>query len=219
MNVVIVGATGMVGQAALRESLIDNGVERVATLGRRATGKRHAKLREIVHDDLMNLTAVESELSGFDACFYCLGVASTGMTEESYTRVTYDLTVSVATTLARLNPAMTFIFVSGRSTDSSERGRMMWARVKGRAENAVLRMPFRAAYMFRPAFILPMHGIRSRTRAYRIFYTLLTPFNSIVKALFPGSVTTTEQLGRAMLTVARRGYPKPILESGDIASV
>jgi uncharacterized protein YbjT (DUF2867 family) len=208
----------MVGQAVLRECLVDEGVTRVVTLGRRATGQRHEKLREVVHDDLMDLSPVEAQLSGLDACFFCIGVTSAGMTEASYTKVTYDLTVAVATTLARHNPAMTFIFVSGAGTDSTERGRVMWARVKGRAENALLRMPFRAAYMFRPALILPLHGIRSRTRAYRIFYSVVKPVNRLLKALFPGSVTTTEQLGRAMLAVARRGYPRPILESRDISS-
>ena len=218
MNVLLLGATGMVGQGVLRECLLDPGVERVITLGRAATGQRHAKLREIVHQDLAELSSVEGELVGLDACFFCLGVSSAGMTEERYARVTYGLTLAVARTLVRLNPGLTFIYVSGAGTDSSERGRSMWARVKGKTENALLRLPFKAAYMFRPGLIVPMHGIRSRTSWYRVLYAVLTPLMPLLKAIFPSSVTTTEQVGRAMLRVAREGYPKPVLESRDIAS-
>ena len=219
MNILILGATGMVGQGVLRESLLDDGVERVVTLGRSATGRRHPKLREIVHAELTNLTTIEPELSEIDACFYCLGTSAVGMTESSYNKVTFDLTLAVAATLARLNPRMTFIYVSGAGTDSTERGRAMWARVKGRTENALLRMPFGAAYMFRPGLILPTHGIRSKTRWYRLFYGAIRPLRPLLEALFRGAVTTTEKLGKAMLTVARRGYAKPILESRDIASL
>lgn len=219
MNVLILGATGMVGQAALRESLLDDGVRRVVTLGRRATGQRHEKLHEIVHPDLTDLSSIEARLSEIDACFYCLGVSALGMTEASYAAVNHDLTLAVAATLARLNPQMTFIYVSGAGTDSTERGRAMWARVKGRTENALLRMPFKAAYMFRPAIILPMHGIRSSTTWYRIFYAAITPLRPLLVTLFRGTVTTTEKLGRAMLAVARHGYPKPILETRDIAGL
>ena len=159
MNVVIFGATGMIGQGVLRESLLDPEVQRVVTVGRSPTGQQHAKLEEIVHADLFDLSAIEPKLANLDACFFCLGVSSAGMSEAEYTRVTYDLAMSAATTLARLNPQMTFVFISGVGTDSTEQGRTMWARVKGRTENAILRLPFRRAYTFRPGYIQPMHGI------------------------------------------------------------
>jgi len=219
MNVVLFGATGMVGQGALRECLLDEGVHRVLAVGRAATGQRHEKLREVVVPDVADLSAVEGELVGFDACLFCLGVSSAGMSEADYTRLTVDLTLAVARTLLRLNPEMTFVFVSGTGTDGSERGRVMWARVKGKAENALLGMGFRAAYMFRPAAIVPMHGITSRTRWIRIANTVLKPVFPALKALLPSYVTTTEQLGRAMLKVAREGYPKTVIEARDIPRV
>jgi uncharacterized protein YbjT (DUF2867 family) len=219
MNVLLFGATGMVGQGALRECLLDPAVTRVTTVGRRATGEHHEKLREVVVPEVADLSAVESELVGFDACLFCLGVSSAGMSEAEYTRLTHDLTVSVARTLLRLNPGMTFVFVSGAGADGSERGRVMWARVKGKAENAVLGMGFAGAYVVRPAAIIPMHGITSRTRWVRIAATVLRPVFPALKALLPNQVTTTEQLGRAMLKVAREGYSKPVLESRDIVRV
>lgn len=216
MNVLIFGATGMVGQGVLRECLLDPAVEVVQTIGRNATGVSHRKLREIVHRDLWNYKSIEGSLSGFDACFFCLGVSSAGMAEAEYKRVTYDLTMAAAETLCRLNPQMIFIYVSGAGTDSSERGRSMWGRVKGRTENALLQMPFAAAYMFRPGLIVPMHGARSRTPLYRVVYTLAKPLLPILLASFPDQVLTTEQIGRAMLSLARHGYPRQILESKDI---
>lgn len=217
MNVLILGATGMVGQGVLRECLLDEGVERVVTLGRHATGNAHPKIREIVHTDLYHLQPIEQQLTGLDACFYCLGASVAGKSEAEYTRINYDMTLAVAETLARLDPDMTFEYVSGRSTDSTERGRTMWARVKGRTENALLRLPFKAAYMLRPGIILPMHGIKSRTTLYRVFYTLMTPLYPLLRARFPESITTTEHLGRVMLRLARSGYSKPVLETSDIA--
>ncbi|MBV9109898.1 MAG: epimerase [Gemmatimonadetes bacterium] len=219
MDVLLFGATGMLGQGTLRECLLDPGVSRVVTVGRRATGQQHPKLREIVVPDVADLSSVSAELAGFDACFFTLGVSSARMTEARYSVVTYDLTVSIARTLLPLNPAMTFVFVSGMGTDSTERGRVMWARVKGRAENAVLAMGFRAAYIFRPGVVIPMHGITSATRWYRALYAAAKPLFLLAKTLFPKSVITTEQFGRAMLAVARNGYPKPILEARDIAAV
>ena len=212
MNVVIFGATGMIGQGVLRESLLDPEVQRVVTVGRSATGQQHAKLEKIVHADLFDLSAIEPKLANLDACFFCLGVSSAGMSEAEYTRVTYDLAMSAATTLARLNPQMTFVFISGVGTDSTEQGRTMWARVKGRTENAILRLPFRRAYMFRPGYIQPMHGIRSRTALYRVLYVLVSPLYPLLKRLFPNSVTTTEQLGRAMLAAAKHGAPAAIVD-------
>ena len=217
MNVLILGATGMVGQGVLRECLLDDGVARVVTLGRSATGQAHPKLREIVHADLFHLQPIEEQLTGLDACFYCLGATAAGKSEREYARINYDLTLSVAGTLARLDPDMTFVYVSGMGTDSTERGRTMWARVKGRTENALLRLPFKAAYMLRPGIILPMHGIKSRTTLYRVGYTLMTPLYPALRALFPRAITTTEHLGRVMLRLARSGYSKPVLEPADIA--
>jgi uncharacterized protein YbjT (DUF2867 family) len=215
MNVLIFGATGMVGLGVLRECLLDPDVTRVVTVGRTATGQQHPKLEELVLADLADLSSVESQLTGLDACFFCLGVSSAGMTEEVYTRVTYDLTMAIATTLVRLNPGMTFVYVSGASTDSTEKGRTMWARVKGRTENALLRLPFRGAYMFRPALIQPLHGIRSKTRLYQAFYTIGRPLLPFLLR-FPNIMTTTEQVGRAMLAVAKHGAPTRFLESADI---
>jgi uncharacterized protein YbjT (DUF2867 family) len=219
MRVVLFGATGMVGQGVLRECLIDPDVQTVLSIGRSATGQNHPKLRELVHRDLLDFSAIENELAGFDACFFCLGVSSAGMQEADYRRVTYDITMAAAQTLARLNSNMTFIFISGMGTDSTERGRTMWARVKGQTENALLRLPFKAAYMFRPGVIVPMHGIKSRTALYRVPYALLGPALPLLKAAFPKYVTTTEALGRAMIAVAKRGAPKKVLESSDINEV
>jgi uncharacterized protein YbjT (DUF2867 family) len=216
MKVILFGATGMVGQGVLRECLADPGVERVLTVGRSATGQQHPKLQELVHPALTDYAAVEAQLTGYDACFFCLGVSSAGMSEADYRRVTYDIAVAAGRTLAARNPGMTLIFVSGTGTDSTGKGRSMWARVKGETENALLAMPFKAAYMFRPAFIQPMHGITSRTTLYRVLYKGLAPLFPVWKALFPKYVTTTEQVGRAMLQVARQGAPKRVLENADI---
>ena len=164
MNILLFGATGMVGQGVLRECLLDPDVQRVQTVGRTASGAQSPKVRDVVHADLSSYASIEGELSGFDACFFCLGVSSAGMNETDYERVTYGITMAAAGTLARLNPGMTFIYVSGTGTDSSERGRTMWARVKGKTENALLRLPFKAAYMFRPGVIQPLHGVQSKTR-------------------------------------------------------
>lgn len=217
MNVLILGATGMVGQGVLRECLLDEGVARVVTLGRHATSTAHPKLREIVHADLFHLQPIEDQLTGLDACFYCLGATAAGKSEREYARINYDMTLAVAETLARIDPGMTFVYVSGQGTDSTERGRTMWARVKGRTENALLRLPFKAAYMLRPGIILPMHGIKSKTTLYRVGYTLMTPLYPALRKLFPRAITTTEHLGRVMLRLARSGYSKPVLEPADIA--
>ena len=206
----------MVGQGVLRECLADPDVEQVLAVGRNACGTEDPKLREIVRDDLFDYGGIENELSAYHACFFCLGVSAAGMSEEEYTKVTYDLTLTVARTLVELNPKMTFIYVSGAGTDSSEKGRTMWARVKGKTENDLLKLPFEAAYMFRPAFIQPMHGIKSRTRVYRVLYAIVGPLFPILNALFPRYVTTTEQVGRAMLAVAKQGHPTPVVENQAI---
>jgi uncharacterized protein YbjT (DUF2867 family) len=219
MNVLIFGATGMVGQGVLRECLLDPDVQLVQTIGRSATGLEHEKLREIVHQDMTSYTSLDVQLSGCDACFFCLGVSSSGMKEDEYERVTYGITMAAAEVLSRLNPMMTFIYVSGAGTDSSEHGRIMWARVKGRTENALLRLPFKAAYMFRPGVIEPLHGVRSKTPAYRIGYALVGPLLPLLRRAFPNSILTTEQIGLAMLSVAKHGAQKRILESKDIRAV
>ena len=209
----------MVGQGVLRECLLDSGVQLVKTVGRTATSVQDPKLQEVVHGDLWNYSPIEKELSGLDACFFCLGVSSAGMQEADYERVTYGITMAAAETLSRLAPQMTFVYVSGAGTDSSEHGRTMWARVKGKTENALLRLPFKAAYMFRPGFIQPLHGIRSKTTVYRVFYILAKPLLPMLRRAFPNFVLTTEQIGRAMLAVARNGAPQRILESKDIAAL
>src|SRR5450755_442339 len=216
MNVLLFGATGMVGQGVLRECLRDPDVQLVRTVGRTATGARHPKLQETAHRDFWNFDSIDTQLSGFDACFFCLGVSSTGMDEAGYERVTYGITLAAAQTLARINANMTFVYVSGAGTDSSERGRIMWARVKGRTENALLRQPFKAGYMFRPGFIELLYGVKSKTALYRVFYTLGKPLWPALKLAFPSYVLTTEQLGLAMLAVARHGAPKRVLEIKDI---
>jgi uncharacterized protein YbjT (DUF2867 family) len=215
MNVLIFGSTGMVGQGVLRECLLDSGVERVTAIGRSASGASHPKLRDLVHRDLWNYSSIEKELAGFDACFFCLGVTSAGMQEADYERVTYGIAAAAAETLAQVNPGMTFVFVSGAGSDSSEKGRIMWARVKGKTENAILRLPFKG-YVFRPGVIQPLHGIRSRTTVYNVMYVVIKPLLPILRWAFPGRILTTEQIGRAMLKVARDGAPKRILESADI---
>ena len=219
MNVLLFGATGMVGQGVLRECLLDPDVPLVLTVGRSAGGVHHAKLREIVHQDLWHYAAIEADLSGFDACFFCLGVSSSGMTEKDYAHVTYGITLAAAEVLSRLNPRMTLIYVSGAGTDSSEHGRSMWARVKGRTENGLMQLPLAAAYMFRPGIIEPLHGARSKTTTYRVFYTLTKPLLPLLRWAFPDHVLTTQQIGQAMLTVARQGYAKRVLESKDIRAV
>ncbi len=219
MNVLVFGATGMVGQGVLRECLADTEVSLVQTIGRTATGVTNRKLREVVQPDLFHYETIEDKLKGFDACFFCLGVTSSGMKEADYSHLTYDLTIAAAATLSRLNPDMTFIYVSGAGTDSSERGRSMWARVKGRTENSLLRLSFKAAYMFRPGFIEPLDGIQSRTRLYRIFYKIANPVLPLLRALLPNQVLTTRQIGRAMLNVAQKGFPRKILETADIRAM
>jgi len=218
VDVVLFGATGMVGQGVLRECLLDADVPRVLSIGRTVTGLQHPKLREIVRTDLYDYSDLESDLTGYDACFFCLGTSAAGKSEAEYRRVTYDLTLAAATTLARLNPRMTFIYVSGSGTDSSEQSRTMWARVKSATENAILRLPFKAAYMFRPAAILPMHGETSKTRLYRIAYTIARPLLPLLTRLFPGYITTTEILGRTMIDAVRNGATSAILEAPSFSA-
>jgi len=219
LKIILFGASGMVGQGVLRECLLDPDVESVLVVVRsplvQPQGKEK-KVRVIIHSDFTNFSAVENLWQGYDACFFCLGVSSFGMSEKDYAHVTKDFTLAAAESLSRSNPNMTFIYVSGTGTDSSERGRVMWARVKGETENRLLQMPFKDAYMFRPGFIQPLHGIRSKTALYRILYLLVGPLSPLLKALFPNFITTTEQVGRAMIKIANQGAPKRLLENRDI---
>jgi len=216
IKVLLFGASGMVGTAALRECLADAQIARVVTVGRSAPALQDAKLEHIEHADLSSYESIAPALRGFDACFFCLGVSAAGMSETAYSRVTHDFTLAAATMLAGLNPRMTFVYVSGAGTDSTGSGRIMWARVKGRTENALLALPFAAAYMLRPGIIQPLHGIRSKTKSYRVFYASVALVLPLLRILLPNQVLTTTQIGRAMLNLAQHGYPKTILEARDI---
>ncbi len=223
MKVIIFGATGMVGQGVLRECLRASDVDLVVTIGRSPapepdSAQPNSKLRQIIQPNLYDLSAVEAQLTGFDACFFTLGVSAGGMKQADYERITHDLTLAAAQTLCRLNPGMTFIYISGAGTDSSAQGRVMWARVKGKTENALLALPF-AAYMFRPALIQPLDGNKSKTPVYRITYGLLGPVLPLLRTLFPDRIVTTSELGQAMLAVARSGYSRRILEMKDIRAI
>jgi uncharacterized protein YbjT (DUF2867 family) len=214
MKVILFGATGMVGQGVLRECLDDAGVEGVLAVGRRAAGRTHPKLRELVRKDLFDFTAAGADFRDYDACFFCLGVSSAGMSETEYARLTYDLTLGWARALAAVNPAMTFVYVSGAGTG----GKSMWAQVKGRTENALLAL-FPSSYMFRLGALRPMHGETSKTRWTRIGYALLGPLLPVMRVIAPGMVISTEELGRAMLRVARQGAPKRVLEPRDLLAL
>jgi uncharacterized protein YbjT (DUF2867 family) len=213
MKVILFGATGMVGQGVLRECLRDDGVEAVLAVGRSPTGQTHPKLRELVRKDLFDFQAGK-DLQGYDACFFCLGVSSAGMSEADYTRLTFDLTVGWAQALARINPAMTFLYVSGAGTG----GKAMWARVKGRTEDALLAL-FPSAYMVRLGALRAMHGEVPRARWMRIAYLVLKPLLALVHAIAPAAMITTEELGRAMIRAARQGAPKRALEMADLRAL
>lgn len=214
MKVILFGATGMVGQGVLRECLLDDGIDEVLVVGRTSTGVQNPKLQEILHEDLFDLSPIEDRLAGYDACFFCLGVSAAGMKEPEYRRVTYDMTLSVATTLVRLNPKMTFVYVSGAGTNA--KSRQMWARVKGETENALMALGFKAAYMFRPGYIQPMHGIVSKTAWYQRMYDLVGPVYPLMVKIMPSFLISTEELGRAAIRAARDGAPKQVLETGDL---
>ncbi len=216
MRVIIFGATGMVGQGALNACLNDPQVSQVLVIGRTAPGRAHPKMLDLVQADLFHLESRRAELSGYDACFFCLGTSSSGMNEASYARITYDLTLTVAGLLSQLNPGMTFLYVSGAGTDSTEQSRSMWARVKGRTENALQLLPFKAVYLFRPGVIQPLNGIRSKTRSYRLTYAVIGPLLALLRPLMPSVVLTTDGVGRAMIATVCRGAPKAILEPADI---
>lgn len=206
----------MIGKGVVLECLEDEAVTSVRVVGRSSIGLAHPKLAEVMHDDFLDWSAAEPQLTDLDACFWCLGVSAAGMNEEDYRRVTHDYTLAAAETLLRLNPELTMCFVSGAGTDSSGQSKTMWARVKGETENALLRMPFARATMFRPALVRPKKGVTSKTAAYRIAYVVLWPLLPLVQLLFLRHVTTTEVVGRAMIRAARHGAPKQVLECADI---
>lgn len=213
IKTVIFGATGMVGEGVLHEALKDASVEAVLVIGRRPCGVLNPKLREIIHSDFYDYSGIEKQLRGYNACFFCLGVTSVGKNEQEYTRLTYDLTMAAGRTLSRLNPEMVFCYVSGLGTDSTEKGRSMWARVKGKTENDLRRLPFKAFYAYRPGFIRPTPGLKNTLTLVKP----LTPLYPILRFLAPKYVCTLEDVGRSMIRVAQRGYSKDVLECEDIA--
>ena len=215
MKVILTGASGMVGKGVLYECLDDAGVEQVLCVGRGPSGMSHPKVKDLVLRDLADYSAVEGQLNGYDACFFCLGVSSAGMSEAAYTKITYDLTMALARTLVRLSPAMTFIYVSGAGTDTTGKG-SMWARVKGRVENELHALGFKQTVMFRPGLIRPMRGIVSRTKVYRALYAVMKPLIPALNALAPRAVTDTDRVGKAMLQVVRAGTTKQSLTTADI---
>lgn len=212
IKAVITGATGMVGEGVLHECLLHPDVESVLVINRKPYGVKHEKLKEIIHKDFFDLSSIEDQLKGYNACYFCAGVSSIGKKEEEYTRITYDLTMNFANTLLKLNPDMTFCYISGSGTDSTEKGRIMWARVKGKTENDLLKLPFKDAYMFRPGYIQPTKGLKNTYKAYKIF----APFNPLIKLIFSKYATTLKEIGLAMINVSLYGSDKKVLECRDI---
>lgn len=216
MKVIIFGATGMIGHGVLLECLDDPDIDAVTTVGRRPVDIEHDKLTQITHGDFTDFSKIESELAGFDACMWCLGISAAGMSEEDYRRITLDFTLAAAEVLARHNPELTFCFISGAGTKRDASA--MWARVKAEAEDRLAEFPFAAHYNFRPAFIQPKRGVRSTITSYRVMYAILSPFYFLLKG-FRSFVTSTPEVGRAMIRVARDGTSKQTLENIDICEV
>jgi uncharacterized protein YbjT (DUF2867 family) len=215
IKVIITGVTGMVGEGVLHECLHHPEVSAVLVVGRRPSGKSHPKLKEIVHQDFFDLSPIESQLGSYDACFFCLGVSSIGLSAEDYYKFTYTLTMHVATTLSRVNPAMTFCYISGAGTDSTEKGSSRWARVKGKTENDLMKLPFRDVYAFRPGFIRPTKGLSNTLSFYR-YVNWLFP---LARAVYPKGFCTLRELGLAMINVGLSGYSEKIIEGGDIIAL
>lgn len=213
MKIILTGATGMVGEGVLLECLANPAVERVLSVSRRPCGHKHPKLEECLVPDFRDVSPIESRLSGYDGCFYCAGVSSVGMNEADYTRVTYETPLAFATTIARLNPNLVLTHISGASTDGSEQGSVMWARVKGKAENALLRLPLRGVYNFRPGLMKPVAGQKNLKRAYR----MVLPLYPLMKLFLPA--LTLNEVGRAMIRCVTQGAPKQVLEVADIKAL
>lgn len=218
-KVIITGATGMVGKGVLLECLNHESISQVMVIGRNALGMKHPKLKELIHEDFSDFSPVASKLSGFDGCFYCMGVSAAGLNENQYRKITYDFTMALAKILLEHNPTMTFNYVSGEGTDSSESGRMMWARVKGKTENDLLSLGFEKAFAFRPGMIIPLNGIKSRTKSYQFMYDYFMWLVKLVKAVSPNSVVTTTQIGLAMINTMLNGYHKQVLKPKDIITL
>lgn len=216
MNVIITGATGMVGKGVLLECLDHPEVERVLSIGRSEVELNHPKLVQLIHEDFSDFSSVKDQLKGYDAAFLCMGVSAVGMSEEKYHHLTYDFTLALAKPLQELNPNMTCTYVSGVGTDSTEKGRTMWARVKGRTENDLLKLGFKHAYMFRPGIIIPKRGIKSSTKLYQFFYDYFLWLIKLIKVISPKSVVNTTQVGQAMINATINGYEKDIIHPGDI---
>ena len=219
MNVIITGASGMVGKGVLLEALDHESINQVLVIGRNPLGINHPKLKEIIHSDFTNFDAVSNQLVDYDACFFCLGISAAGLKEDAYKKITYDYTMALAKTLFSVNPEMTFNYVSGEGTDSSEKGRMMWARVKGKTENDLLKLGFRQAFMFRPGAIIPLRGIKSRTKSYQFMYDYFMWLVKLIKLIAPNSVVNTSQIGLAMIYSALNGYDKQVLKPKDILNL
>ncbi|HBF21916.1 MAG: epimerase [Owenweeksia sp.] len=216
MKVIVTGATGMVGKGVLLECLDHAEVREVLSIGRRPLGIQHPKLKELIHKDFSEFDSVAGQLEGYDACYACMGVSSVGMKEEEYTQKTYRYTIALATTLHRLNPQMTFTYVSGQGTDSTEKGRQTWARVKGKTENDLLKLGFRQAFMYRPGFIVPKRGVEPSSKFYRFMIKNLGWLLRLIQKMNPGSVVSTEQIGQSMIRVSLNGYNKKIINPADI---
>ncbi len=215
IRAIVTGSTGMVGEGVMQESLLHPDVEQVLVINRKPCGVSHPKLKEIIHADFFDFSAIESELKGYNACFFCLGVSSVGMKEADYARMTYALTIHVGETLSRLNPDMTLCYVSGSATDGTEKGKVMWARVKGKTENALMRLPFKKAYMFRPGYMQPTKGLKNTLKMYAVVSWLYP----LLRAVFPNFVCSLSEVGLAMINCARMGYEKQVLEVRDIVKL
>ncbi len=212
LPILLTGATGMVGEGVLHECVLDENIEKIVVLGRKPCGYNHPKVSDLVTPDLMELSAIESQLSGFDACLFCSGISSVGVNQEDFHRMTYTLTLHIANVLVKKNPTMTFCYISGASTDSTEKGRINWARVKGKTENDLMKLPFKAVYNFRPGVLTPTKGLKNTLSYYKYFGWL----GSVVKLVAPNSISTLAQLGKAMIQVCTKGYQKNIVEVKDI---
>jgi len=215
MNVIILGSTGMVGKGVLLECINDKRIDKILLINRQSIDVKHSKITEIIHSDFYNFSTIQEQLAGYDACYFCLGVSSAGMDEEKYRKITYTLTLHFAETLFKVNKNMCFMYVSGVGTDSNEKSRMAWARIKGKTENDILKLGFKDAYMYRPGYIQPLNGIKSKTRLYAFIYLLFKPFYFILKP-FKSAVTDTSSVGKSMITVSIKGYSKKILTNLDI---
>lgn len=216
MKVIVTGATGMVGKGVLLECLDHPKVEKVLSIGRSELKMNHPKLKELIHNDFSSFESVKEELKAFDACFACMGVSSAGINETQFTQLTYDYTMALAKVFYSKNPNAVFTYVSGEGTDSTEKGNVMWARVKGKTENEILNLGFRAAYMFRPGAILPLRGIKSRTKLYQFVYDYFTWLLKLLKSLMPNKIVNTTQIGLAMINAVEYGYNKSIIKPYDI---